>query len=270
MPTHAFIRTGTGGTNAGDVTLIGSNITLPAGGPWLIHNLWSQVAKISTVPSEGTGGILRMNAVSGDLTPDPAPGNYPMIGSPASQSANSPLTAVPLNLMDIESSGSGKAVISLSYVNDLAITTGSAVAAGIIFGDGRPEKRPLMFVDRVQGAFASAAEQTIGSITLAEKATRIIGIMADCNKGDAVTAGEAAMVTIRIDSNDNKISPLQLPCNRAFNASDGTHVGGSSVAQSQFIPVDIPVIGGSILDIFATSTVSVTGNVEVAVYIAYE
>lgn len=270
MATFALARTGTGGTAAGTVTQIGDNLTFPAGGPWLLHTIWGQVAKRTTVPDEGTGGILRINSVSGDLQPDPAPGNYPMIGSPVSDSVNASISAVPLNLMQIETTAAGKALLSISYVNDLAITTASQIATGVIFGDSRPEKRPLMFCDRVQSSFASATEQTLGAITLAEKATRIVGILADLNKGDADTAGEEIMATIRLDSNDNKLAPAQFPCHRAYNASDGTPAGASSVAQAQFIPVDIPVIGGSIIDIFATTTRSVTGNADISVYLAYE
>ncbi|KKM99115.1 hypothetical protein LCGC14_1151110 [marine sediment metagenome] len=270
MPTFGLARTGTGGTTALAVTAIGSGLTLPAGGPWNIHHLWGQVAKVSTIPDEGTGGVLLVNSVSGDVTPDPAPGRYPLIGSPASESANAAISAVPLNLWPVDWQGAGKATLTLSYIQQLAITTGSIVACGIIFGTAPPEVRPLKFVDRVQSSFASAAEQTIGSITLAEKATRIVGILADLNKGDVPTAGEAIMATIRLDSADVKFPPAQYPCNRAFNASDGTAVGQSAVAQSQFIPVDIDVQGGAIVDVFATTTVSVTGNADITVYLAYE
>ena len=78
------------------------------------------------------------------------------------------------------------------------------------------------------------------------------------------------MATIRLDSADVMVPPGQYPCNRAFNASDGTAVGQSAVAQSQFIPVDIPVQGGARIDIYATSSVSVTGNADIIVHIAYE
>lgn len=270
MGTHAITRTGTGGTTARATTQIGSDITLPAGGPWTIFGIFGQVVKSTTVPNEGTGGELIINAASGDLVPDPAPGRYPLIGSPASESANVAISAVPLNLWQTNLTAAGKAVVQLSYRNQLAITTGSIVAAGILFGDNIPEKRPLVFCDSIQASFASASEQTLGTITLAEKATRIVGILADCNKGDAPTAGEPIMVTVRLASNSVTMPPLTIPCNRAFNASDGTAVGQSAVAMSDFIPVDIPIVGGAIIDVFALSTQSVTGNVDVAVYIAYE
>lgn len=270
MATHALAVTGAGGTAAAAITQIGANLTLPAGGPWIIHDLWGQVVKSTTVPNEGTGGYLIVDSLSGDLNPDPAPGRYPLIGSCISESANAAIAAVPLNLWPVRWEGAGKAVLSLSYQNALAITTASQCAAGIIFGDSIPEKTPLVFCDAVRASFAATAEQTIGTITLAEKATRIVGILADLNKGDAATAGEAIYGTIRLDSDDVRLPPSQYPMNRAYNASDGTAVGQSATPQSQFIPVDIPVTGGARINCFATTPVSVTGNADVQIFIAYE
>lgn len=270
MPTHAITRTGTGGTTAGATTQIGADITLPAGGPWIIHHVFGQVARVTTVPNEGTGGALIVNSASGDITPDPAPGTYPLIGSPIAESANSAISVVPLNLWEVNWTAAGKAVIELSYLNQLAITTASQLAVGILFGTDRPARVPLVFCDGVRTAFASASEQSVGTITLAEKATRIVGILADLGKGDAATAGEEIMATVRLASDDVKMPPFSIPCNRAYNASDGTAAGQASIPQSQFIPVDIPVTGGARIDCFATTTSSVTGNAEVQVYIAYE
>jgi hypothetical protein len=270
MSTYAMLQTGTSGTAARARTQIGANITLPAGGPWTIFGIWGQVAKRTTVPNEGTGGELIIESLSGDLTPDPAPGIYPLIGNQISESANAAISAMPLNIWPVRWEAAGKAVIQLFYRNQLAITTASRVAAGIIFGNEVPEMRPLIFSDSVQSSFASAAEQLVGTITLAEKATRIVGILADLNKGDAATAGEECMATVRLQSDDVKLPPSDYPCTRAFNASDGTAVGQSSTPQAQFIPVDIPVEGGARINVFATTTISVTGNADIAVYIAYE
>lgn len=270
MATHALAETGTGSTTAATKKQIGSNITMPADGPWIIHSVWAQVVKATTVPNEGTGGQLIVDSISGDVDPDPAPGTYPLIGACVSESANSAIAAVPLNIWRVNWTAAGKAVIKLSYLNQLAITTASVLAAGIIFSKEIPEARPLVFCDGVYSSFASATEQSVGTITLSEKATRIVGIMADLNKGDAATAGEPICATIRLDSPDVKMPPAQYPCNRAFNASDGTAVGQSATPQSQFIPVDIPVVGGARINCYATTTQSVTGNADVQVYLAYE
>jgi len=270
MPTHAIARTGAGATAAATKTQIGADIVMPAGGPWTIFGLWGQVAKVTAVAAEGTGGQLIIDALSGDLTPDPAPGKYPMIGNPAISSANCNLAAVPLNIWPVNWQAAGKAVIKLSYLNQLAITAGSMCAAGILFGDAIPERRPLVFCDGVYNAWAATAETLIGTVTLAEKASRIVGVLFDLNHGDAVTVAEESVVTVRLSSDDIKLPPSQYPCNRVFDSGDGTVAGECSAPRSDFIPVDIPVIGGARINIYGTSTISVTGNCEVNAFIAYE
>ncbi|MFY9259919.1 MAG: hypothetical protein WAO71_05345 [Gallionella sp.] len=270
MSTHAIAVTGAGSTVVGATTLIGAGITLPAGGPWLIHHIWGQVAKVTTAANEGSGGDLLVRSVSGDIDPDIAPGVYPLVGSPIAQGATPSTSENPLNLWPVDWQGAGKAVLSLSYRNRLAITTASMIAAGVIFGTERPEVKPLKFCDGVFASFASALEQQIGTITLSEKATRIVGICADLNKGDALTSGEEVMATIRLDSADVKLPPSQYPCNRAFNAALGAAIGQAGGTPTNFIPVNIDVIGGSRINIFATTTRSVTGNADLSVYLAYE
>lgn len=270
MSTHAFAVQGPGGAAAGAITQIGANITLPAGGPWIIFGLWAQVVKATATVAEGTGGHLIVNALSGDLTPDPAPGRYPLIGNCAGVSAAASAAQVPLNIWPVNWSAAGKSVISLSYHNHLPTSVAEEVAAGIIFGDAIPEKRPLLFCDGVRSAFAAATEQTIGTITLSEKATRIVGILADVNHGDAWTAVEEVLATIRLASDDIKMPPAEFPCNRAFDAALGTLAGQTSAPQSQFIPVDIPVEGGARIACYATSSIAVTGNCEISIYLAYE
>lgn len=270
MSTHGLVVTGTGGVNALAETLIGAALSMPAKGPWTIFGLWGLVVRNTTIPDQGTGGAIIVDSLSGDIDPDPAPGEYPLIGSPISQAANGAISAVPLNIWAVNWMAAGKSSLALKYLNQLAITTGSDVALGILFGDTIPQRKPLVFCDGVRSAFASTSEQQLGTITLAEKARKIVGIFADCNKGDAATGGEPILVTIRLDSADVKFQPAEFPCNRAFNASDGTAAGQSAVAMSNFIPVDIDVVGGARVDVFATSTASVTGNVEVQVYLAYE
>lgn len=270
MSTHAIARQGPGSATLNAITQIGADIVLPAGGPWIIFGLWGQVVKATTVPDEGTGGILKLDTLSGDIDPQPAPADFPLIGSPVSESANAALSGVPLNIWDVNYNAAGKAIAKLSYQNDQAITTPSEVACGILFGDSIPVRARSPFCASVQTEWASAAETAIGNITLAEKATRITGLMFDLNKVDASTTAEEVMALVRLDSADIKLPPAQYPCLRAFNASDGTAVGQSAIAQAQFIPVDIPVVGGATINIFATSSISVTGNCSLRAFIQYE
>jgi len=269
MATHAIVQVGTGGTAAAAKTQISTGITMPAGGPWIIHDLWGQVVKSTTVPAEGTGGILTIESASGDIAPDPSPGKWPMLGAAVTSSANSSVHAMGLNLWPVNLQASGKATINLYYTNQLAITTGSPVQAGIIFGDTVPEPFRANFCDSVSSAFASATEQSIGTITLAEKATKITGVLFELNKGDALTAAEYVIGYCRLASDDIKMPPAQYPCSYCFNAGDGTVAGETAMPRADFIPVDIPVEGGARLNVYAKTPNAVTGNVEVRAYIAY-
>ena len=270
MSTRAVSVAGTGGTTARATTQIGSDIILPSGGPWIISSIWGMTARNTAIPDQGSGGELIVVAASGDIEPNPAPGKFPLIGTPASSSANTTISANPLNLYPVNWLAAGRATISLWYRNQLAMTTGDNVRAGLIFGDEIPEKRPILFSDTVQASFASATEQTVGSITLAEKATRITGIMAVLNKGDAITIAEPIIGAIRLSSSDLLLPPSQYPFNCCFDSADGTLAGSTSIPRSEYIPVDIPVNGGAIIDVYATTDVSVTGNADVSVYLAYE
>ena len=165
---------------------------------------------------------------------------------------------------------SGKAVLSLYYLNQLAITTAPHTAGGVLFGDKIPEQRPLVFCDGVYTSWASTAETSVGTITLAEKAKIIVGILADLSKGDALTTAITCMATIRLASDDIKMPPAQFPCSRCYDSGDGTVAGETAAPRCDFIPVDIPVAGGARIDVYATSTESVTGNADINVYIAYE
>lgn len=270
MSTRAIARVGVGGTSALEKTAIGAIIEMPAGPDHLIHTIWAQVAKLTTAADEGTGGDMILDSLSGDITPQPAPAVFPLIGSPANPSANEGISAVALNMWPVAYNASGKATLQLSYRNQLAIAAGSQVSCGIIFGDTRPEIKPIIFTQVVRASFASATEQTIGEIQLAEKSTKITGIMCVLNKGDSSTIAEAVMATVRLASDDIQFPPSNYPCNLCFNAGDGTSVGPSAVPRSEWIPLDIPVEGGARVNVFATTTQSVTGNADISVYIAYE
>lgn len=268
--THGQKTTGAGGTAAGSRVKIGNSLTLPAGGPWLVHGVWIQAVQDTAVASEAINGNLIVNAKSGDINPDPAPGKYPANGMSSQVSANFGIHATPLNIFDVNWLAAGKAIIDLEYENLSGNASAPLIAAGILYGDAIPEKRPLVFCDSVGATLSTNVETSIGSITLAEKATKIVGIMATAMKDGAVVVDEAMLATIRLDSSDVKFTPGEFPCGQAYNAADGVPAGGTGLSQNQFIPLDIPVIGGSIIQCFGSLVNAVTNGLDISVYIAYE
>lgn len=270
MATHAQAVTGTGGTAAASITQIGATLILPADGPWNIWGLWAMAVQDTGVLGEAVGGSIIVDSVAGDIVPDPAPGRWPCFGISSQSAASFGIHATPLNIWPVNWTASGKAQISLSYLNDAGNAVAPIVAAGILFGDKRPDVVPHPFADRVSASLTAAAEATIGTITLAEKATRITGIMCTFIKDGAITADEGMMGTVRLASDDMKMPPAVFPFNQAFSAADGTPAGGTGTAQAQIIPLDIPVTGGSRVNCFGTLVNAVTAGVQAQVFLFYQ
>ncbi len=270
MPTHAQVLRGTGGTTADTFALVGTNITLPAGGPWTIFAIWMLVAQATAVLDESLDGAMRLNALSGDLSPDPAPGIYPVVGVNSPASANYGACSMPLNLWKVNWQAAGKSVLTIEHKNWNVLAVAPRVACGIIFGDTVPENKPLVFCDAVQADSTGATEANLGTITIAEKASRIVGVMGTIFDTGASTADDPCIGTFRLTSDDVGLAPAEFPFCQAIQPMDGTEVGPASAPQAQFIPVDIPVAGGSRIDCFGISSVAVANGASMAVFIAYE
>jgi len=270
MATHAITVLGATPTVLDTPTIIGAAQLMPAGGPWIIHNIWSQTCLDAPGAGDGFTADLLFNSVAGDITPDPAPGRYPIIGTSGTTGAVQPPTEVPLAIFDTNWTASGKAQFSLSMNLNLGISAAGQVAAGIIFGDTVPQPRPLTFVDSVHAQFLGGAEGPIGLITLSEKATRIVGLLGVLTKTAVVGAGDAIVGFFRLDSIDHKFPPAQYPFNNAFNGMAGAGVDMTTPLKPHFIPVDIPIKGGSNINCFVTTQGAVANGLDARVYIAYE
>jgi len=270
VATHGLAVSGDGATTAATLTKIGSDIVMPAGGPWKIHHIWAQAVHSAAAAAEALSGNLVVQSLSGDLTPDPAPGTFPVPGLSAAAGANYGPQVSPLKLIPVNWEAAGKATISLSYYQQLATTAAPKLAAGIIFGDTVPEVKPIVFCDGVRGTQTSASETSVGTITLSTRAKVITGIFADINLDGAYTADEEMMATIRLGSADVDLPPAQYPCARAFSPGDGTPVAEPPTPYWQFIPVNIPVVGGARIDAYIDLVTAVTVAVTVGIYLAYE
>ena len=270
MSTHGMAVQGVGGTADASLTQVGANIILPAGGPWLIQKIWGQACLHTPTVSESLIGSLVFNSFSGDIEPDPAPGVYPIMGLPGAMGANEPQPMSPLSIWDVDWSASGKATVQLSFLNRGGNTVAPEIACGIIFDSEPIVRRPLKFCDGVHASVAAAVATAIGTITLAEKATRIVGICTTLVNGAAVAASEESMGIITLQSDDIKLPPSQYPTAFCHSAALGTPTGACSCPGYDFIPLNIPVEGGARININITMSIAVTGGADVCTYIAYE
>jgi hypothetical protein len=269
MATFGNARLGAGGTVAAAITQIGADITLPAGGPWTIWGIYAHAVLRTVTVAQNLVGSIQLVALSGDLDPDPSPGFWPAAAHGNASGATPGVAAVPLNIWPVNYTAAGKAVLRLNYINHDINTVAPNVLAGILYGDKLPEYAPCQFSSPVTAVFAAAVETAVGTVTLAEKAKKIVGVYSFFAHDAAATASEECHGFIRLDSPDVKLQPAEYPNNIGFSAGLGAMIGNSATPQSQYIPLDIDVPGGAAINIFATTSIAVTANARVTVWLAY-
>ena len=269
MSTHGNVVQGNGGTLDNAVTQIGSDITLPAGGPWKLHGVTTLGVQHTPTAAQSLQGYIRLDALSGDVKPNLAPAKFPVLGPGNMVSANSGSANAPLNRFDINFEASGKAVIRVHFVNSQANTVAPKIQCALLYGDTIPEPVRFNFIDEVHHDFSGTAEATLGTITLSEAATKIVGVAGACQHAGALAASEEVMAFVRLASDDVQIQPAQFPCVGAANAGLGTVEGQFTQVPFNLLPVDIPVVGGARITCYATTTIAVSNNARVGVFIAY-
>lgn len=266
--THGMCVAGAGSTTAGDTTI--GNITLPAGGPWRIFQVWSLIAAATATPAEHRGGHIRLNASSGDLSPNPAPSRFPtdhigsFLGATADQVRSN------LQIFDVDYEAAGKAVIDLIYNEAVTVTVASQVALGIIFGKERPIKKPIKFCDRIRTTISAATDSAIGTLTLPEGASRITGLACSVSNSGVLVTAEELIGFYRLSSDDIKLPPAQFPLNCAYSAGLGSLIMAAAPAPVNFIPVNIPIPGGARVDAFLDLNTAITNAADVELFVTFE
>lgn len=264
-----MIVSGAGSTAAGDTTV--GSIELPQrdSGNWLIHNVFGQVVRATATAAESVGGHFRLSPTVGELSPQPAPSKFPLFSSGSFLGAVADVPTCPLQIYDVAYQATGQARIDMIYNQAIACTVAPQTILGIVFGDERPPHVPFTFVDRVRTGVTSASDTSIGTITLSQNASKIVGIAAILQQDAVLTTAEELIGFVRLDSDDVKIVPAQYPCNAAFGAGLGATIAGGQQGKIDFIDVDIDVPRGARIDCFVDLNTAVTNSADVEVFIAY-
>lgn len=266
--THSSIVTGVGSIPAGDI-LIGQ-ITLPAGGPWLIHDVFGQIVSVTPTAAESMGGHFRFDPASGDLSPDPSPSRFPVFESGSSLGATIDRGQCPLNVFPVAWEGAGKAVINCIYHQAIACTVAGQVVLGMMYGRARPEPKPMLFSDVARAAVAVTADTAIATITLSQKASRITGVCGILSQDGVLVTVESLTGFYRLASEDVKLPPMQLPFNNVYGGGLGALIQGGNQGRISYIPVDIPVPSGARINAFVDLNIAVTNATDVEIFLAYE
>lgn len=266
---HSMILTGGASAAAGDTNL--GTIELPQrdSGLWLIHKVFAQVVHATATAAESVGGDLRLSPAQGEVTPNPAPSRFPVFNAGSSLGATIDVSMCPLQMYDVEYAASGQARIDLIFNNAIAATVAAQVVAGIMFGDERPGKMPFSFVDRVRTTVTAAADSAIGTITLSQNATEIVGLLGILQQDGVLVTAEELIGFFRLASDDVKLVPAQYPFNAAFSAGLGALIQGGDQPKCEFIPTKIPVPKGARIDCFCDLNTAVTNGADVEIFIAY-
>jgi len=266
--THGAIVTGAAGTAAGE-TVIGT-ITFPAGGPWLIWGVYGFMVAVTPTAAEVVAGNFRLNAVSGDIIPNPAPSRFPMSAVGSQLGATLPSVLHPLKIWPVQYEAPGKGVMQMIVNQAVGNTVAPQCLLGVLFGKTIPSVMPIRFIDTVRAQVAAAVDTLIGTVTVAERATRITAVGGILAQDNVITTVEELIGYFRLASDDVRLPPAQFPFSGVWGGGLGALIltGGAQVPV--MIPVEIPVEGGARIDCYALLNTLVTNAAEIEIFIAYE
>lgn len=268
--THAMAVAGAASAAAGEAIISGAGIVLPAGGPYTIFQVWCSHAPATLTPAEQVGDYFRLNAASGDLTPNPQPSRFPTGNMGSYLGATADVGSLPTVIHDVEYEAAGKATLELIYNTPVIRTVAEQVVLGIIFGKTRPVLKPFHFVDRVRALVNAAALTAVGTITISEKATKIVAVCGMLAQDGVLTAAQELLGFFSIASDDVKLPPAQYPFQGAYGAGLGALINNSVGMRPLWIPVEIPITGGARIDCSVDLNTAVTNTAEVQIFIAFE
>jgi len=266
--THGAIVTGAGGTAAGE-TVIGT-ITFPAGGPWKIWGVYGFMVAVTPTAAEVVAGHMRLNAVSGDIIPNPAPSRFPLSAVSSQLGATLPATQHPLKIWPVDYEAPGKGVLQLIVNQAVGNTVAPQCLLGVLFGKTIPSVSQIRYIDTVRAQVAAAVDTLIGTLTLAEKASRITAIGGILCQDNVITTVEDLIGFFRLASDDVRMPPAQFPFSAVYGGGLGALILNTGAQVPVMIPVDIPVPGGGRIDCYAQLNTLVTNAAEIQIYIAYE
>jgi len=252
------------------ISTVVRTLTLPAGGPWTIFQLWGMV--VGDTPAEGDGifAHMRLNAPSGDVQPNPAPSRFPLTPNPSYLGATGNSFSSPLKLWDVNYKINGKGTLELIIQQEVAVGVAPIGAMGIIFGKTRPIMAPITYIDRVRAQVTSGAVTAVGTITLSENAKRITHVGGVIGHDNVLTAAEQLIGIFSLASDDIVFPPSEYPFQAGFSGGEGALVGNEGYCVPVMIPVNIPVVGGARIDASVDLQLAQTNAAEVAIFIAYE
>ena len=270
MSTHSLLTYDTIPLSDVRPVQVGNIITLPAKGPWDIYQIYCQTVENSGTDSVSISGNIVFDSVEGDLSPDPAPGQFPYAGTTANQATGRGVSHSPLNIYDVQWTAAGKSQVRFLVQPQVVRSSQPGILCGLIFGKQRPVPTPIKYSTMLRAVTSNSFEDILGTITLSERATKIVGIAAVIMDQTLHAGSLARLFTYRMDSDDIKLQPSDWPFQYAYNRPNGVQPTSCDLPPVKYMPVDIPVEGGARIDVYVTPRV-LTSSVacDVLFYLGY-
>ncbi|MBA7705614.1 hypothetical protein ES703_114446 [subsurface metagenome] len=245
-------------------------ITFPAGGPWVIWGVWGFMVAATPTAAEVIAGHMRLNAVSGDILPNPAPSRFPLNAVGSQLGATLPAVMHALKIWPVLFEAPGKGVMQMIVNQAVGNTVAPECVLGVLFGKTIPSQMPIRFIDTVRAQVAAAVDTLIGTVTIAERATRITQVGGILVQDNVITTVEELLGYFRLASDDVRMPPAQFPFSAVYGAGLGALIQQAVAQLPVMIPVEIPVEGGARIDCYTLLNTAVSNAAEIEIFIAYE
>jgi hypothetical protein len=249
---------------------IGDLIVMPAGGPWLIHHVWTQGIPNLSVVDKFLDGYIHLNSEGGDLRPDPEPGSFPLQTHPNPNFPTDVCQRSLLNIFRTRIVAPGKAQLSLNLFTYVGAHSWTSLSAGILFGTDIPVVRHSPWSAQLHKIVSIAGETLVGTITLPESATRITSFFGDLVIFDSIFQNETAICNFRLESPDTDFAPAVFPAFTCYHNVTAGSFGWSDQPRVETIPLDIPVLHGSRINLFANLLGDLSRAAYAKCFITYE
>lgn len=250
-------------------TIIGTIEVPQRDTPWLINSIMGQIARQTGTAAEALNGNFGFGSPLGDLTPAPDPSRYLIKESCSLLGSVSDVSSCPLHKYDQEILIAGKGNVGFNVQAAIAPAVAPIWAVGIHYAPDIVVPKRAMFANRVRTTVTATTRTQVGTITLSEKATEIVGIIGHLTQDGVLTTAEELIGFFDISSQDISVQPSDWLFNEVYGAGLGATIAGGEVYPPMPHLVSIPVPGGARIDCFVTLETAVTNGADVEICLLY-
>jgi len=175
-----------------------------------------------------------------------------------------------LRIWPVNYEAPGKGVLELIVNQAVGNTVAPQCVLGVLYGKTIPSVMPIRFIDTVRAQVAAAVDTLIGTVTIAEKASRITSVGGILVQDNVITTVQNLIGYFRLASDDVRMPPAMFPFSAVYGGGLGALILDAVAQVPVMIPTEIPVEGGARIDCFALLNTLVTNAAEIQIYISYE